>query len=280
MPRPTEFHNRLAGKVAMVTGAGGSPAGDGIGSAIAELFAAEGAKVAIVNRDPERAEYVRGAIERAGGEAIITHAEVTDDAACRAAVEATVEAFGRLDVLVNNAAIVDPRTDRLDTMDVADWDRSIDVNLKGPMLMARNAVRPMMAQGSGSIINIGSIAAVRSTNGAFAYGPAKAGMLSLTRDIAVSYGRHGIRCNTLVVGSVHTPIFVAAYPKDDPIVDVLRERRRRIGPLGIQGDSWDIAGPALFLAGDEARFISGTELVVDAGQIAASPSLVPMWLAD
>jgi NAD(P)-dependent dehydrogenase (short-subunit alcohol dehydrogenase family) len=280
MPRPTEYHNRLAGKVAMVTGGGGSPAGDGIGSAIAELFAAEGAKLAILDSDRDRAEYVRDAIERAGGEAIITLADVTDDDACRAAVDATVDAFGRLDILVNSAAIVDLATDGLETMDLANWDRTIDVNLKGPMLMARNAVRPMVAQGSGSIINIGSIAAVRSTLTTFAYGPAKSGMLSLTRDIAVAYGRHGIRCNTLVVGSVHTPIFEASFPEGDPIVEVLRERRRRIGPLGIVGDAWDIAGPALFLAGDEARFVSGVELVVDAGQIAVSPSLVPRLLAD
>jgi NAD(P)-dependent dehydrogenase (short-subunit alcohol dehydrogenase family) len=165
-------------------------------------------------------------------------------------------------------------------MDLASWDRTIEVNLKGPMLMARNAVRPMKAQGSGSIINIGSIAAARSTGSTTAYGPAKSGMLSLTRDIAVYYGRHGIRCNTLVVGSVHTPIFEATFPEGDPMIEVLRERRRRIGPLGIVGDSWDVAGPALFLAGDEARFISGVELVVDAGQIAVSPSFALSLLAE
>jgi NAD(P)-dependent dehydrogenase (short-subunit alcohol dehydrogenase family) len=278
MPRPTQFHNRLAGKVAIVTGAGGSTAGDGIGSSIAELFAAEGAKVAILNRDPERAEFVRKAIEDAGGEAIITHAEVTDDDSCRAAVEATLKAFGRVDILVNNAAISDPIENRLDRMDLAVWDRSLAVNLKGPVLMARNVLPAMMKQKSGVILNIGSIAAIRSTNSAFAYGPAKSGMMSLSRDIAVGYGRHGVRANTIVVGSVYTPIYVAAVPVDHPQHDELRRVRRLSAPLGIEGDAWDIALPVLFLASDEARFVTGIDMVVDGGMVAVTPRLVPTFL--
>ena len=278
MPRPTTFHNRLAGKVALVTGAGGSPAGDGVGSAIAELFAAEGAKVVILNRDPERAEYVRKSIEGAGGEALITHAEVTDDAACKAAVAAAVEHFGRVDIVVNNAARVDP-PGRYETMDLADWDASLNVNLKGPMLMARAALPGMMEQGGGVILNIGSIASVRSTGGQFAYGPAKSGMLALSRDIAVGYGRHGVRSNTIVVGSIYTPVWVRANPEGTRKHDEMRERRRRVAPLGIEGDAWDVAFTALFLASDEARYISGVDILVDGGTAAVTPYIVPDLLA-
>jgi NAD(P)-dependent dehydrogenase (short-subunit alcohol dehydrogenase family) len=278
MPRPTQFHNRLAGKVAIVSGAGTAPGDDGIGSSIAELFAAEGAKVAILNRDPGRAEETLRRITDAGGEAIITHAEVTDDDACRAAVAATLEAFGRVDILVNNAAYIDPKGYRLENMDVAMWDRSLAVNLKGPVLMARNVLPAMMKQKAGVILNIGSIAAVRSTNHNFAYGPAKGGMMSLSRDIAVGYGRNGVRCNTVVVGSVYTPIYIASNPVDAPGHQERRELRRLIGPMAMEGDAWDIAQPVLFLASDEARFITGVDLLVDGGVAAVTPALAPSFL--
>jgi NAD(P)-dependent dehydrogenase (short-subunit alcohol dehydrogenase family) len=160
---------------------------------------------------------------------------------------------------------------------VARWERSLDVNLKGPMLMARNVLPTMMKQHAGVILNIGSIAAIRSTNNQFGYGPAKAGMLSLSRDIAVGYGRHGVRASTIVVGSVYTPIYIASNPLDNPRHNELRELRRKAAPLGIEGDSWDVAQPVLFMASDEARFITGIDLIVDGGMMAVTPALVP-WL--
>jgi len=260
MPAPERYLNRLVGKVAIVTGAGGVPDGDGTGKAIAILFAGEGAKVCVADALAERAELTRSLIAAEGGEAFCVTGNVARDEDCHTIVSQTVERFGRLDVLVNNVGISGGTT--FEQFDEADWQRTIDVNLKSAVLMSRHAVPVMAAQGGGTIINIASIAGIRRY-GSLAYGPSKAAMIALSGDIAMTQGKHGIRANTIAPGHVMTPMAVNSTPPE------AREARRKAGPLGLEGDAWDVAFAAVFLASDEARFVNGVCLPVDGGVIEA-----------
>jgi len=258
MPQPTEFHQRLAGKTAIVTGAGSlQGAGVGIGKAIALLFAREGAKVCLVDRKPDRAEATRKLIASAGGKAFVCAADVTSSADCARAAEATLDHFGRIDVLVNNVGI-GVAGGRLEQMDEAVWDNVVDVNLKSAMLMCKHAIRSLIAT-RGCIVNVASIAALRAHGGGVAYGASKAGMIALTNELAVMYGRDGVRANVVAPGHVFTPLVEGALDQQ------ARDTRRQIAPLGIEGDAWDVAAAALFLASDEARFITAACLPVDGG---------------
>lgn len=273
MPMPDKFLGRLVGKTAIVTGAGGGdhPDGDGIGSAIAQMLAGEGAGVCVVDLDADRAAYTCQRIEEKGGKAIVEAADVRSDKACRAAVERTEAELGRVDILVNSVGIGE--TGGIGQYDEGVWQRIIDVNLKGAVQMTRHCLPIMARQGGGAIINISSIGALRSAGSTFTYGPSKAALNAFTRDIAVGFGRSGIRVNAICPGHMFTPIV-------SNLDDMQRERRRKIAPLGIKGDAWDIASLALFLAGDEARFISGTVIPVDGGVIAVSPIKGADFLAD
>jgi len=225
--------------------------------AIAVLLAAEGARVTIVDRDVERAQYTQGLIEAEGNQALAVIADISDDLDCGRAVEATLERFGRLDILVNNAGITGGGPS-LEALDLSVWQRTLDVNLKGALMMARRAVPAMKAVGGGSMIHIASVAGLLSSGGGFAYGPSKGGMIALSRDIAVAYGRAGIRSNVICPGHMFTPL-VSDMPAEK------RTLRRKIAPLGVEGDAWDIAEATVFLASDAARFISGACLPVDGG---------------
>jgi NAD(P)-dependent dehydrogenase (short-subunit alcohol dehydrogenase family) len=173
-----------------------------------------------------------------------------------------VSRYGRLDVLVNNVGISPPM--RLETYDEALWSRVLDVNLKGAVLMSRAAVPVMSAGGGGAIVNISSIAGMRA-HGSLAYGASKAAMAQLAREIAVAYGRQGIRANTVAPGHVMTSHVEHLIPP------AMRETRRKVGPLNLEGDAWDVAAAVSFLASDEARFITGVELPVDGGVTAIAP---------
>ena len=260
---------RLEGKVAIVTGAGSIGPGWGNGRATAVRFAEEGAKVFAVDRD---AGPLAETIERVAalGASIKTHhCDVTDSRAVAAMVSTCVEAFGRVDVLVNivgGSAAGGPVEMSEDV-----WDAQIDLNLKSVFLTLKHVLPVMERQGAGVIVNLASSSGVRWTGAAqVAYAATKAGVIQLSRVVAVQYAARGIRVNTVVPGQLHTPMVEARLAKQRSggnVEALLASRQKRI-PLGFMGDGRDTANAVLFLASDEARFITGTELVVDGGMIA------------
>jgi NAD(P)-dependent dehydrogenase (short-subunit alcohol dehydrogenase family) len=262
MPQPTHFNATLKGKVALVTGAGTEGDGIGIGRAIALLLAAEGAWVCLVDLSEESAKGTLQLIKEQGGEAFVATGDVTDRNQCARFVEETVKRYGRLDILVNNVGMPNPVP--LEAEDETAWHKAMDVNLTSAMLMSRYAVPEMSKEGGGSIINVSSIAGIRA-HGSLAYGPSKAALAALSRELTVLYGRQGIRANTVAPGHMLTPLAERMLPTD------MRAQRRDVGPLGVEGDAWDIAHAVRFLASDEARFITGVHLPVDGGVTEIGP---------
>lgn len=246
---------RLAAKVAIVTGAGSRGPGVGNGKAAAILFAREGARVLCVDQAGERAEETAALIRAEGGEAAPFVAEVTRAADCRAMVEAAVTRWGGLDVLHNNVGI-ESRHGLMETTE-AEWDRVMAVDLKSVLLATQAAVPALERRGGGSVICVSSIAALRGY-GRTAYAAAKAGVIGFVRSIAVQLGPRGIRANAIAPGTVWTPMVEDLGPE-------ARARRRRATPLGSEGTGWDVGWGAVYLASDEARWVTGQVLVIDAG---------------
>ncbi len=254
--------NRLEGKVAIVTGAGTVAAGMGNGKATALTFAAEGARIAAVDVNLAAAEATVAEIARAGGEAIALRANVSHAADVRAVVDATLARFGHIDVLHNNVGI--ERTGDPVSTSEEDWDLVHAVNLKGPFLFCKDVIPHMVWQGGGAIINISSVASLRwSPVPYFPYHTSKAALNHLTRVIARQYAAQQVRCNAILPGMIDTPHVRHHLAPDD--ADRVMERRTRACPMGRQGTAWDIARAALFLASDDAGYITGIELVVDGG---------------
>jgi NAD(P)-dependent dehydrogenase (short-subunit alcohol dehydrogenase family) len=258
MTRPARFYDRLAGRVAIVTGAGSQGEGFGTGKAIAYAFAREGASVCLVDLQREHAVETQALIEEAGGTSFVVEGDVTDSTACAAIVAATVQRYGRLDILVNNVG-VSAGGDDIAELDESRWSRLVDANLKSCVLMTKHAMRPLIASAHGSIINISSTAALLASGGAYAYGPAKAAMIAFTREIAVRHGRQGVRANVICPGHIVTPHVAQFFD------EAAFEKRRKIAPLGITGDAWDVASAAVFFASDESRFVTAACLAVDGG---------------
>ena len=228
----------------------------GIGESIAVLFAAQGAQVAIADISAERAEATLRLVDDIGGDGVVTVGDLTtvdDNARC---VQEAVDAFGGLDTVVNNAALSGAGGSPVD-VDLDAWERVMAVNLHATLLTARHTIPHLQAAGGGSIVNISSIAATRG-HGSGAYAASKAAMLGLTKDWAYTHGRQHIRVNCILPGHVVAPM-------GNPGDPAMREQRRRAGLLPIEGTAWDIAWPAVFLASDESRWITGIELPVDAG---------------
>lgn len=261
MPEPQDFHNRMQGRRVLVTGAGTQGEGVGTGKAISLLMAAEGARVALLDLHAERAGQTRELIRERGGEAEVFSGDVTVPADCQRMVDEAVAWLGGLDVLVNNVG-VGAGTGRLEDMGVEVFRASLDINLSSAFFMSKAAIPALMAGDGKAIVNIASIAGMRA-HGAVGYGSAKAALIQFTSELAVIYGRDGLRVNAIAPGHIYTPL-VAGYAE-------AREIRRKIGPLGVEGDAWDIAQAALFLAGNEARFITGICLPVDGGVTAVGP---------
>src|SRR3954468_14053482 len=254
---------RLKGKVAIVAGAGASGSVIGNGQATAILFAREGAKVLCADAVLERAQATVDMIAKEGGTASALRVDVSKAADCKAMVQAALERYGRLDILDNNVGI----SVRADVLEVSeeDWDRVMAVNVKSIMLSAKYAIPAMKKSGGGSIINISSVAGVRA-NQSTPYSTSKAAVIGITRSMAGDHGRQGIRVNCIIPGLIYGPM---TAPRMDA---ALRETRKNAAPLGTEGTGWDVAWAAVFLASDEARWITGVALPVDAGFLVMSPT--------
>jgi NAD(P)-dependent dehydrogenase (short-subunit alcohol dehydrogenase family) len=255
---------RLAGKVAVVVGAGQTPGETvGNGRAIALLFAREGARVLCVDRMAERAQETVAQVLEEGGEASALAADIVKAADCAHIVEEAKARYGRLDVLVNNVGVGggDGPAHRLEEKA---FDRIMAVNLKGMWLTIKAALPVMREQGAGSIVNISSLAA-RGGGIQLAYEVSKAGVNRLTTSVAQSNARHGVRCNAIQMGYMDTPMAVSgiAQATGRSTAEVRAERDARVPLSGKMGTGWDTAYAALFLASDEAGFISGAILPVD-----------------
>jgi len=249
---------RLDGKVALITGAAG-----GMGAVAAEVFAAEGARVAAV--DLAGCEETVAAVTAAGGEAVSLVADVTDGASVDAAVAATVEAFGGLHVLYNNAGISLPDDDGPTTTSEETWATTMDVNVAGLWRCCRAGIPAMLDSGGGSIVNVASfVAHLGAATPQLAYTTSKGAVLAMTREIAVIYARQGIRCNALCPGPVLTPL-LAKYLSDEE----KRQRRLVHIPMGRFGEAREMVNGALFLASDESSFMTGQSLLIDGGITAA-----------
>ena len=255
---------RLAGKVTIVTGAGSRAAGIGNGRATAVLFAQEGASVLLVDSDGAAAAATLAGIERDGGEAEAFEADVTHSDDCAAMVARAQERWGRLDILHNNVGIGGRGT--VVEVSKEDWERVQRVNVTSMMLSSKHAIPAIATGGGGAIVNISSISALRP-RGLTAYSTSKGAVIALTQAMAVDHAKDGIRVNCIAPGPVYTPMVYAEGMSDE-----LRERRRLASPLGIEGTGWDVAYAALFLASDEARYVTGVVLPVDGGVTLVGPA--------
>jgi NAD(P)-dependent dehydrogenase (short-subunit alcohol dehydrogenase family) len=259
---------KLDGKVAIVTGAGSQGPGFGTGKAISVLFAREGAKVLLVDVDEERAKETLRLIEDEGGEAAILCADLAASGTAQGIVDEAVSRFGRLDLLVNNAAI-SSTTSLLDTTQEL-YDRVLAVNLTAPFMLCKAAIPAMIDGGGGSIVNISSIASLRGSGGGgqAAYAAAKAGLMGLTIDVADVYGKQGIRINCVAPGIIKTPMRDSAMRQaglDPEAMDLSFKTS-----VGFEGDAWDIARAVLFVGGPDGRYLTGLMLPVDGGTVARS----------
>jgi len=252
--------DRLKGKVAIVTGA--APRGEGVGNGMATaiLFAREGAKVVLVNRNAERAETLAKQIRDDAGEASVFAGDVTRPDVAEAMAEFAVNRYGRLDILHNNVGIGAPGT--AESVKLEDWDRVIAANLTATMLCTRYCLPKMKAGGGGSVIMVSSIAGALGLMGPgmAAYSTAKAGLHGFTLSVAADYASENIRANCIIMGSVHTPMVAHLGPE-------ARERRKNMVPMKTEGTAWDIAYGAVYLASDESRWVTGILLPIDGGLI-------------
>ncbi len=255
----TPFPRRLAGRVALVTGAAGD-----IGAAIAARFALEGAKLLCTDIDLDGAQRCADAASaEAPGAAVATRCDVADAQSATAAVREAADRFGRLDILVNNAA-APTRIAAVHEIDEAEWRRSLDVNLTGAFLMSKAALPAMLRAGSGCIIHVASQMGHVGAPGRGAYGATKAALIQLARIMALDYGPKGIRVNSLSPGAVLTSRLTARYGSPAAVREALEPRY----PLGRIGAPHEVALAAAFLASDDAAFMTGSDLLIDGGYTA------------
>jgi NAD(P)-dependent dehydrogenase (short-subunit alcohol dehydrogenase family) len=255
---------RLAGKVAIVTGAGSRGPGVGNGRATAILFAREGARVVLVDHVAEWAEQTLGMIADEHGDAFVLEADVTDDIDCQRIVDEAVRRYGTVDILQNNVGIGGSGSVVDISLDV--WDDVMRVNVKSMMLMARAAIPVMASHGGGAITNVSSISSIRP-RGLTPYTTSKGAVNALTIAMAVDHAAQGIRVNAILPGPVYTPMVIAEGMSEER-----RATRARASPLGVEGTAWDIGWAAVFLASDQARWVTGQLLCVDGGVTLMSPS--------
>lgn len=262
---PFRAGSRMAGKTVLVFGAGSSGPGWGNGKAAAVLYAREGARVACVDIDRAAAEETAALIAGEGGEALALAADVTRLEAVEGAVEATLARFRRIDVAHNNVGVVVPGGPA--DLTEESFQRGLDLNL-GPVWRSAKVLLPrFLAQGGGVFVNIASIAGIRWTGYPyFAYSAAKAAVVQATKAIALQYAAQNIRANAVLPGLIDTPLVYRQIAGAFGDVEAVIESRNRAVPMGRMGTAYDVAAAALFLASDEARFITGVALPVDGGQ--------------
>lgn len=257
---------RLEGKVAIITGAGCVGPGWGNGRASCVRFAEEGAKIFAVDLSSDTMQETLERVKAVGGEVEPYLCDVTDRSAVEAMVAACIARFGTVDILVNNVG----GSAKGGPVELSEevWDKQLDFNLKSVYLTCRAVLPTMAEKGAGAIINTASTSGIRFTGAPqVAYAAAKAAIIQFSRVVAVEYAARGVRVNTVVPGQLHTPMVETrlAGQRAGGDVDKLLESRVKRIPMGWMGDGRDTANAALFLASDEARFVTGTELVVDGG---------------
>jgi NAD(P)-dependent dehydrogenase (short-subunit alcohol dehydrogenase family) len=251
---------RLKDKVAIITGGG-----RGIGRDIALAYAREGARVVVADIDPRTAEATAADIGKNG---IASTLDVSKPDQVARTVEMAVKTFGRIDILVNNAMKIVPG--KLEELPLESWDTTMNIGLRGAFMMSQAAAKHMIAQKSGAIVNIASIAGLFPYNWAGSYSVVKAGLIMLTKLQAMEWAPYGVRANAITPGYIRTPGTEAMYA--DPEI---YEGRRKGVPMGRVGTGDDIAGPAIFLASDESQYTTGSVVGADGGQAVGYFSLVP-----
>lgn len=252
----------LAGRVAIVTGAGSRGDGIGNGRAAAILLARRGARALLIDRNPQWAERTRAMIESEGNQARVVECDVCDDDACRRAVADAVDAWGRVDILVNNVGIGGPAGTAVD-VDLRAWDEGLRVNITSMMLMARHAIPEMRRVGAGAIVNIASVAGMIGGHPHLLYPTSKGAVVNMTRAMAAQHGSENIRVNCIAPGMVYTPMVYERGMSEE-----LRRARQDRSLLQIEGYGWDVGHAVAFLASDEARWVTGVLFPVDAGATA------------
>lgn len=257
---------RLEGKVALVTGCGSVGPGWGNGKAIAALFAREGASIFGCDIKLDAAQETQEIVRGEGGTIEVVPCDVANPAQVEAMVKDCIARFGRIDILVNNVGIVDvggPVDYPLER-----WQRALDVNVTSMFLTCKHVIPHMLQSGGGSIINIGSIAGIRYSGVPYiSYYTTKAATLGFSRGVALQYAKDKIRSNVIMPGLMQTP-FVVEPLKDiygGGSVEAMMEKRNGQCPMGHMGDAWDVANAALYLAGDESKYTTAAELVIDGG---------------
>ncbi len=242
---------RFHEKVVIVTGAT-----SGMGRVMAKEFAAEGAKVVCVGRNVERGNAVVQDIKANGGEAIFVATDMAKEEALDLLINETINQYGKIDVLVNNAGIA--YFSSLENHEQNKWDEVVDVNLRGPYLLCKKTM-PYLIKSKGNIVNISSIAGLKSLSGAYAYCPSKAAVNSLTKLLAFDYAKQGVRVNAICPGTIETEIFAA-------VTEEALEKAKASIPVGRFGQSEEITKAVLFMASDDASYITGQTLAVDGGR--------------
>jgi NAD(P)-dependent dehydrogenase (short-subunit alcohol dehydrogenase family) len=260
---------RLAGKIAVVCGAGSVAPGWSNGKATSVLFAREDAKIFAIDRELDRARETAEAVRAEGGECVAHAADVSLERDVADAVAACVARYGRIDVLFNNVGI--QAVGGPEEIDEATWDRVMAVNVKSMYLACRHVLPVMVKQRSGAIVNNSSVTSIRFTYPCLPYSVSKSAVNELTRAVAMQYAQHGIRANAVVPGLMATPRITArlqaTYGED---YRAKLQERDDLVPLGRMGDAWDVAHAVLYLASDEAKYVTGIELVVDGGLSASA----------
>ena len=265
---------RLAGKTAIVTGAGSRADGIGNGRAAAILMARAGAKVTLLDTMRDWVDKTARMIEEERGVCCVVETDVTDPAQCERAVAETVRRWGKLDILVNNVGIAGPPGNAVD-VDFAAWEQGLRVNVTSMMLMAKYAIPEMRKLGAGAIVNIASVAGLRGGNARLLYTTSKGAVVQMTRAMAAHHGKEGIRVNCVAPGMVYTPmVYTRAMTPE------LREARKQRSLLKTEGTGWDVGNGVLYLVSDEARWVTGVILPVDAGATAMGGELSPATLGQ
>jgi NAD(P)-dependent dehydrogenase (short-subunit alcohol dehydrogenase family) len=261
--------SRLDGRVAIVTGAGSRSSDIGNGRAAAILLARRGAKVLLLDNNLEAAQETRRMIEAEGGTSLAAQADVSKKDDCRRAVEAAVDAWGRVDILVNNVGVGGPSGTAVE-VDADEWETALRINVTSMMLMAKFAIPEMRKVGAGAIVNIASVAGLIGGISTLLYPTAKGAVVNMTRAMAAHHGVEGVRVNCVAPGMVYTPMVAGRMTPE------VREARRKRSLLQTEGSGWDVGHAVAYLASDEAQWVTGVILPVDAGTtagISGAPSL-------